>query len=76
MSLRAVDGPFYGEFGGRFMPEALVAAIDELAAAYDAAKVDPSFQAELAELHRSYSGRPSIITEVPRFAASSSSGKT
>ena len=68
MSLRAVDGPFYGEFGGRFMPEALVAAIDELAAAYDAAKVDPSFQAELAELHRSYSGRPSIITEVPRFA--------
>ncbi len=68
MSLRAVDGPFYGEFGGRFMPEALVAAIDELAAAYDAAKVDPSFQAELAELHRNYSGRPSIITEVPRFA--------
>ena len=50
------------------MPESLIAAIDELAAAYEAAKADPAFQAELAELHRSYTGRPSIITEVPRFA--------
>ncbi len=61
-------GPFFGEFGGRFMPESLIAAIDELAAAYEAAKIDPAFQAELAELHRTYTGRPSIITEVPRFA--------
>jgi tryptophan synthase beta chain len=68
MSLRDQPGPFFGDFGGRFMPESLIAAIDELAAAYEAAKVDPAFQAELAELHRSYSGRPSIITEVPRFA--------
>jgi len=66
--LRDQPGPFFGEFGGRFMPESLIAAIDELAAAYDAAKVDPAFQAELAELHRTYTGRPSIITEVPRFA--------
>jgi tryptophan synthase beta chain len=50
------------------MPESLIAAIDELAAAYESAKVDPAFQAELAELHRTYTGRPSIITEVPRFA--------
>ncbi|WP_397427928.1 tryptophan synthase subunit beta [Pseudolysinimonas sp.] len=50
------------------MPESLIAAIDELAAAYEAAKVDPAFAAELAELHRTYTGRPSIITEVPRFA--------
>ncbi|WP_229841925.1 tryptophan synthase subunit beta [Pseudolysinimonas yzui] len=50
------------------MPESLIAAIDELAAAYEAAKADPSFAAELAELHRTYTGRPSIITEVPRFA--------
>jgi tryptophan synthase beta chain len=50
------------------MPESLIAAIDELAAAYEAAKADPTFAAELAELHRTYTGRPSIITEVPRFA--------
>jgi tryptophan synthase beta chain len=66
--LRDRPGPFFGEFGGRFMPESLIAAIDELAAAYEEAKVDPAFQAELAELHRTYTGRPSIITEVPRFA--------
>jgi tryptophan synthase beta chain len=68
MALRDQVGPFFGEYGGRFMPESLIKAIDELAAAYDVAKVDPEFQAELAELHRSYTGRPSIITEVPRFA--------
>jgi tryptophan synthase beta chain len=67
-NLRDVDGPFFGEYGGRFMPESLVAAIDELTAAYEWSKTDPSFRAELAELHRTYTGRPSIITEVPRFA--------
>jgi tryptophan synthase beta chain len=66
--LRDVDGPFFGEYGGRFMPESLVAAIDELTEAYEWSKTDPSFRAELAELHRTYTGRPSIITEVPRFA--------
>jgi tryptophan synthase beta chain len=69
MSLRDEQGPYFGEFGGRFVPEALIAALDELDAAYRDAKIDPMFQAELAELHRSYSGRPSIITEVSRFAA-------
>lgn len=68
MSLRDAAGPFFGDFGGRFMPESLIAAIDELAEAYESAKNDPAFQAELAELHRTYTGRPSIITEVPRFA--------
>ena len=67
-TLRDQPGPFFGSYGGRFMPESLIAAIDELAAAYESAKADPAFQAELAELHRSYTGRPSIITEVPRFA--------
>ena len=67
-SLRNASGPFFGEFGGRFMPESLIAAIDELTAVYEASKTDPVFIAELIELHRSYSGRPSIITEVPRFA--------
>lgn len=61
-------GPYFGEFGGRFVPESLIAALDELDAAYNEAKNDPEFVAELAELHASYTGRPSIITEVPRFA--------
>ncbi|HWL03160.1 MAG TPA: tryptophan synthase subunit beta [Microbacteriaceae bacterium] len=51
------------------MPESLIAAIDELSAAYESMRVDPVAQAELARLHTSYSGRPSIITEAPRFAA-------
>lgn len=68
-SLRDQHGPFFGDYGGRYMPESLIAAIDELSAAYDAAKVDPAFQAELLELLHSYAGRPSPITEVPRFAA-------
>ncbi|WP_309615996.1 tryptophan synthase subunit beta [Salinibacterium sp.] len=68
MKLRDELGPYFGEFGGRFVPESLIAALDELDAAYTAAKIDPSFAAELTELHRTYSGRPSIITEVPRFA--------
>ncbi|HEY9365923.1 MAG TPA: tryptophan synthase subunit beta [Agromyces sp.] len=69
MALRAQTGPYFGDFGGRFVPESLVAALDELGEAYDLAKLDPAFGEELAELGRSYTGRPSIITEVPRFAA-------
>ena len=68
MSLRTESGPYFGEFGGRFVPESLVAALDELTAEYAIAKQDPAFAAELMELNRSYTGRPSIITEVPRFA--------
>ena len=67
-SLREQHGPFFGDFGGRFMPESLIAAIDELTIAYEAAQADPVFRAELVELLESYAGRPSPITEVPRFA--------
>lgn len=67
--LGAQTGPYFGEFGGRWLPEALVYALDELTEAWEKAKVDPQYAAELEELHRTYSGRPSIITEVPRFAA-------
>jgi len=69
MALRAQTGPYFGDFGGRFVPESLIAALDELGEAYDLAKLDPAFGGELAELGRSYTGRPSIITEVPRFAS-------
>jgi tryptophan synthase beta chain len=67
-SLRAQTGPYFGEFGGRFVPESLIAALDELEATYRAAKADPTFRAELAELHKNYTGRPSIITEAKRFS--------
>ena len=68
-NLRAQEGPYFGEYGGRFVPESLIAALDELDLTYKTAKADPSFAAELAELNRTYVGRPSIITEVPKFAA-------
>jgi tryptophan synthase beta chain len=60
----------FGRFGGRFVPEALIAALDELESAHEAALKDPVFQNELAELHRTYTGRPSLITEAKRFAQS------
>jgi tryptophan synthase beta chain len=63
-------GPYFGDFGGRFVPESLIGTLDELDATYQHAKSDPSFIAELANLHKTYTGRPSIITEAPKFAAS------
>lgn len=68
------QGPYFGEFGGRFVPEALIAALDELETAFEKAKADPTFGAELARLHRTYTGRPSPLTEVPRFAAHCGTG--
>ena len=69
MSLRDEHGPYFGSYGGRYMPESLIAAIDELTEAYEAAIIDPAFRAELASLLSSYAGRPSPLTEVERFAA-------
>jgi tryptophan synthase beta chain len=67
MSLPDARGHF-GKFGGRFVPEALMAAFEELDEAYRKAKVDPAFLAELAHLHSTYSGRPSPLTEAKRFS--------
>jgi tryptophan synthase beta chain len=67
-NLRDQSGPYFGEYGGRFVPESLIAALDELEQTYNEAKVDPAFIKELADLNRDYVGRPSIITEVPKFA--------
>jgi tryptophan synthase beta chain len=58
----------FGEYGGRFVPEALIGALNELEIAHNTAQSDPLFLAELAELHRTYTGRPSIITEAKRFS--------
>ncbi|MFC7406781.1 tryptophan synthase subunit beta [Georgenia alba] len=66
--LADVAGPYFGEFGGRFVPEALIAALDDLTDAWEKLKVDPAFLDEMDQLNRTYTGRPSIITEVPRFA--------
>ena len=59
----------FGPYGGRFAPEALIPVLDELAAAYRDAKADQRFQAELDHLLRTYAGRPTPLTEAPRFAA-------
>src|SRR5262245_18424940 len=67
-ALRAATGTYFGSFVGRFVPEALVAALDELEAAFAAANADPAFGAELDHMHRTFAGRPSILTEAPRFA--------
>lgn len=58
----------FGEFGGRFVPEALMAALDELDAAFRSAKNDPVFQAQLDDLQVNYTGRPSPITIASRFS--------
>ena len=62
------DGHF-GPYGGRFVPEALSAALDELAVAFAEAGRDPAFTARLRELERCYTGRPSPLTRTERFAA-------
>jgi tryptophan synthase beta chain len=58
----------FGEYGGRFVPEALVAAIDDLTAAFHQTQSDPAFQTELRDLLRDYTGRPSPLTDVPKFS--------
>ena len=58
----------FGAYGGRYVPEALVAALEQLDEVRLKAKIDPTFQGELERLHSTYTGRPSILTEVPTFA--------
>ncbi len=58
----------FGEFGGRYVPETLIPAIDELTRAYDAARVDPEFRRELDDMLRHYVGRPSPLSDAPRFS--------
>ncbi len=58
----------FGRYGGRFVPEALVAALDELAAAYEKARGDQEFLDELDRLHRDYSGRPSPLTDASKLS--------
>ncbi|WSG72395.1 tryptophan synthase subunit beta [Nonomuraea glycinis] len=58
----------FGIFGGRYVPEALIPALDEVASVYATAKNDVEFLREFDHLLRTYAGRPTTLTEVPRFA--------
>ncbi len=60
---------YFGSMGGRWLPEALVAALDEVAADYDKARRDPEFLAELDRLATTYAGRPSPLTDARRLSA-------
>src|SRR4051794_35306390 len=64
----------FGPYGGRFVPEALIAALDELSAAYREAQSDPEFGDRLGHLLRTYAGRPSLLTEARQFAAHAGGG--
>ncbi|MET7878135.1 tryptophan synthase subunit beta [Micromonospora profundi] len=74
-ALAPVAGPqpdsagHFGRFGGRFVPEALVAALDELDGAWRTAMTDDSFRAEFGALLRDYAGTPSLLYEARRFSA-------
>ncbi|HEX5385975.1 MAG TPA: tryptophan synthase subunit beta [Gemmatimonadales bacterium] len=65
---RAVGGRF-GPYGGRYVPETLVAALDELAALYDGLRTDRAFWDELDGLLREYVGRPTPLSAAPRLSA-------
>src|SRR5574341_2472162 len=55
-------------FGGRFVPEALIPALEELEQAYSAIRLDPDFQSELNETFRQYAGRPTPLTFAERLS--------
>jgi tryptophan synthase beta chain len=59
----------FGSFGGRYVPETLIPALDEIEAAFEAALQDRSFAAEWQELLTHYVGRPSILSDAPRLSA-------
>jgi tryptophan synthase beta chain len=58
----------FGPYGGRYVPETLIAALDELTQVYDLAAVDSDFERELSQLLHSYVGRPTPLTETPRLS--------
>jgi len=64
----ALESDRFGVFGGRYVPETLIPAIDELERAYDEARLDPAFQRELGDMLTHYVGRPSALSDAPRFS--------
>ncbi len=59
---------YFGQFGGRFVPETLIPALDELIAAYQEAMADPEFQSKLSHLQRTYTGRPTPVSYAERLS--------
>ncbi len=70
----SAGGGRFGPYGGRYVPETLMAALEELDAVYANAKADPTFWAELEELLRNYVGRPTPLSDAPRLSAAVGSG--
>jgi len=68
--LAGLNGPYYGDYGGAFIPETLVPAVRELEAAYVEAVADPTFQEELGTLLHRYAGRPTPLTYAARLSES------
>jgi tryptophan synthase beta chain len=66
-SVVAASGRF-GPYGGRYVPETLMAALDELAATYEGLRGDPAFVAEVDTLLRTYAGRPTPLSDAPRLS--------
>ncbi len=67
-AFRDQEGPYFGKFGGRWMPESLMAALQEVEETFREAIKDPEFLAELDDLYANYLNRPSLLTEAKRFA--------
>ena len=59
------QGPYWGQFGGRYVPEALITALDELERVYNEAKADPEFHKEFMTLQQRYVGRPEPADRSP-----------
>ena len=69
--------PAHGvKYGGRFAPESLMAALDELTVAYEQARADPAFQAELGALLAGYAARPTLLTRAARDGVGPEPGAT
>ncbi len=62
-------GGHFGAYGGRYVPETLVPALEELEAAFEAARQDPTFQHELAEIERDFAGRPTPVYHAERLSS-------
>jgi tryptophan synthase beta chain len=60
---------FFGQFGGKFVPETLMAALDEFESAYKQVKRDKAFRQELDDILANFVGRPTALTEAPKFAS-------
>ena len=70
MTAQPDQGGHFGPYGGRYVPEVLMAPIEELEKAYLAAREDPAFQAELADLLHNYAGRPTPLYFARRLSES------